>query len=298
MKKVNILFIICVALFWGQTIQAQGVGVNEDNSSPNASAMLDVKSTTKGMLIPRMQTGERTTIPAPATSLLVFDTDTNSFWFFNGTIWVELRSGTDNDNQDLTLAGNTLSLTNDVTTVDLSGYLDNTDNQNLSYNATTGVLTIQNGNSVNLATGDILEVIAGTGLTGGGTTGSITVNAVGDNGLTTNADDIDLGGALNQPTTITQGANNMTFNLDGTGDFLIQDNGVSKFTVRDDGTSRFGGNVQWRTPSVNGGAIAELLEDAGSGRFRVYEGGNTTVDLDANTGFIFNEQGLDRDFRV
>ncbi|MCP4439956.1 MAG: tail fiber domain-containing protein, partial [Aureispira sp.] len=44
--------------------------------------------------------------------------------------------------------------------------------------------------------------------------------------------------------------------------------------------------------------IAELLEDAGSGRFRVYEGGNTTVDLDANTGFIFNEQGLDRDFRV
>ena len=64
--------------------------------------------------------------------------------------WVNDNTGT--DNQDLTLSGNTLSLTNDGTPVNLSSYLDNTDNQNISgssFNATTGnlVIGIQNGTS-------------------------------------------------------------------------------------------------------------------------------------------------------
>lgn len=64
--------------------------------------------------------------------------------------WVSDNTGT--DNQDLTLSGNTLSLTNDGTPVNLSSYLDNTDNQNISgssFNATTGnlVIGIQNGTS-------------------------------------------------------------------------------------------------------------------------------------------------------
>ncbi len=60
--------------------------------------------------------------------------------------WVMDNAGT--DNQDLSLTGNTLSLTNDGTPVDLSGYLDNTDNQNISGSGLSGtVLTIgiQNG---------------------------------------------------------------------------------------------------------------------------------------------------------
>ncbi len=44
-------------------------------------------------------------------------------------IWTEIISGMDSDNQDLGLTGNSLSLTNDATPVDLSPYLDNTDNQ-------------------------------------------------------------------------------------------------------------------------------------------------------------------------
>ncbi|MEM6828973.1 MAG: hypothetical protein AAF551_00560, partial [Bacteroidota bacterium] len=47
----------------------------------------------------------------------------------------------DVDNQDLTLVGNTLSLTNDATTVDLTGYLDNTDAQDLTLAGTTLSLT-------------------------------------------------------------------------------------------------------------------------------------------------------------
>lgn len=54
-----------------------------------------------------------------------------------------------NEIQDLELTGNTLSLTDDATTVDLSGYLDNTDAQTLSF--TSPNLSITNGNTVDLS---------------------------------------------------------------------------------------------------------------------------------------------------
>lgn len=69
------------------------VGISTDNSSPDASALLDVKSTDKGILIPRMTTEQREMISNAATGLLVFDTDTESFWFKNNTAWGELNSG-------------------------------------------------------------------------------------------------------------------------------------------------------------------------------------------------------------
>ena len=73
------------------TLNAQ-VAVNSDGASPDASAMLDVTSTSKGILIPRMTTTERETISSPATGLLVYDTDENSFWYYNGTSWTEVGS--------------------------------------------------------------------------------------------------------------------------------------------------------------------------------------------------------------
>lgn len=158
-----------------------------------------------------------------------------------------------------------------------------------------GVLSTQ---AIPTGVGTLTGVTAGDGMTGGGTTGNPTLDVVAVNGLTTNANDIRLGGTLIQATTINQGANDMIFNLDGTGDFTIRDAGVRKFAVLADGSSRFGGDVQWRTPSTNGSTIAELFTDAGSGRFRIYDNGNTAVDLDANSQFIFNEQGFDRDFRI
>jgi N-acetylneuraminic acid mutarotase len=64
-------------------------------SSPAASAALDVSSTTKGVLIPRMTTVQRTAIATPATGLLVFDITTNSFWFRGTSAWVELIDNLD-----------------------------------------------------------------------------------------------------------------------------------------------------------------------------------------------------------
>jgi len=66
------------------------VGVNA--STPNASSTLDVSSTTKGMLIPRMTTTQRQAITSPAQSLLVFDTTDSRFYFYNAGNWYAVNA--------------------------------------------------------------------------------------------------------------------------------------------------------------------------------------------------------------
>lgn len=84
--KNNFKFLFaCLLLGSGVTYAQVGVGT----TTPNASSALDVTSTTKGFLMPRMTTTERTAIATPATGLQVYDTDTNSQWYFNGTVWVK-----------------------------------------------------------------------------------------------------------------------------------------------------------------------------------------------------------------
>lgn len=86
MKKAIALLI--GALFLSPCFAQNNIGVG--TTSPHASAKVDVQSTTQGMLVPRMKNTQRLAIPSPANGLLVFDTTTNSFWFHNGTKWVEL----------------------------------------------------------------------------------------------------------------------------------------------------------------------------------------------------------------
>jgi len=81
------LLLICYFVVLGcmQNLAAQGnnnVGIN--TNTPDASAVLDVYSTNKGMLIPRMGSEARNSITNPAVSLLVFDTEDESFYYFDG----------------------------------------------------------------------------------------------------------------------------------------------------------------------------------------------------------------------
>ncbi|MEJ8820355.1 hypothetical protein [Lacibacter sp. H407] len=88
------LFIILLnGILVPSVVVAQNAAINSDGSNADASAILDVKSTNKGMLVPRMTTAQRTAIASPAKGLLVFDNDTGDFWFYNGTAWVSLTSG-------------------------------------------------------------------------------------------------------------------------------------------------------------------------------------------------------------
>lgn len=73
MMKGILLFLFC---FTGLIhLQAQRVAINESGNPPDASAMLDVSSTTKGLLIPRMTGEQRAAIMAPANGLIVYQTD-------------------------------------------------------------------------------------------------------------------------------------------------------------------------------------------------------------------------------
>ncbi len=72
------------------------VAINNDNSNPDPSAMLDVKSIDKGMLVPRLTSTQREAIASPANGLLVFDSTTESFWFYSNPQWTELKDGSIN----------------------------------------------------------------------------------------------------------------------------------------------------------------------------------------------------------
>lgn len=79
-KSGIIILFFCISFLTNAQIS-----VNTTGSTADTSAMLDVSSTDKGMLVPRMTTAQRTAISAPAAGLLVFDTTTDSFWYYNGT---------------------------------------------------------------------------------------------------------------------------------------------------------------------------------------------------------------------
>ncbi|RXK60527.1 hypothetical protein ESA94_08645 [Lacibacter luteus] len=88
MKKIYSLLLAGIVTL--TAANAQSVSVNTDGTAADNSSILDVKSTTKGMLVPRMTTAQRTAIIAPATGLLVFDTDTKTFWFYSGILWTNI----------------------------------------------------------------------------------------------------------------------------------------------------------------------------------------------------------------
>ena len=71
------------------TLIAQGVAINTDGSSPHPSAMLDIKSGTKGLLMPRTSTASRLAILNPPTGLTLYDSTIGSFWFQNAGLWIE-----------------------------------------------------------------------------------------------------------------------------------------------------------------------------------------------------------------
>ncbi|HZV71223.1 MAG TPA: DUF4215 domain-containing protein [Saprospiraceae bacterium] len=70
----------------------KGVAINMDGTRPDPSAMLHVKSTNSGILIPRMTSPQRVAIPNPSNGLLVFDMTTGSFWYFFNSTWKQIST--------------------------------------------------------------------------------------------------------------------------------------------------------------------------------------------------------------
>lgn len=96
MKNFFLLLMFCSipTFFYAQesTILPDKACIN-CTTTQDASAVVDIQSTKKGMLIPRMNTPQRTGIASPAKGLLVFDNTTSSFWYYDGDTWVSLAGG-------------------------------------------------------------------------------------------------------------------------------------------------------------------------------------------------------------
>jgi trimeric autotransporter adhesin len=153
MRKLclSLLLIICSSSF----LLAQNVGINTDGSNPDISAMLDVKSPNKGILIPRVALSsfsDVTTIPSPQISLVVYNTATvgtgitaltPGFYFWNGTSWVNVLSSVNVASYGWALTGN--SGINPAT-----NFIGTIDNQPLIFkvsNAVAGKMDVSTGST-------------------------------------------------------------------------------------------------------------------------------------------------------
>ena len=102
-----------------------GVGVN--TLTPDASAELDVSSTSKGLLPPRMTTSQRNAISSPATGLVVYDTTVDALYVYNGSSWVGVSNSNDNWSMEFPIHGNTVYFNGSVFTSANAGVGNNTD---------------------------------------------------------------------------------------------------------------------------------------------------------------------------
>ena len=94
-------------------IYNNGSSVGVGTVSPNASAALEVNSTTKGFLLPTMTQAQRNAIASPATGLLIYQSDnTPGFYYYNGTAWSAI-AGAGTGGTSYSSGSNTLIYTTD-----------------------------------------------------------------------------------------------------------------------------------------------------------------------------------------
>src|SRR5215216_3898799 len=91
MKKLIHLMIFCFAVLYGSS----QVAINNNGNNPATTSMLDVSSTTKGMLIPRMTSAQRKAITNPEIGLLVYDIDRQTIYLFEGQKWKPMMTATE-----------------------------------------------------------------------------------------------------------------------------------------------------------------------------------------------------------
>lgn len=85
------ILILTTAIFLSfAALRAQTGNVGLGTTSPHPSAKFDIVSDSTGFLCPRMTSAQRIAINNPAAGLLVYDTDAQSHWYFNGTAWQNL----------------------------------------------------------------------------------------------------------------------------------------------------------------------------------------------------------------
>lgn len=122
-----------------------GTGIG--TATPNASAALDVTSTTKGFLGPRMTTTQRNAIASPAIGLLIYNTSLNFYQVYNGTGWTSVGGGATGGGTDQIFWENGKTVTTNYTI---------TNNTNAM---SAGPITINSGITVTIGSGEVWTIV-------------------------------------------------------------------------------------------------------------------------------------------
>jgi len=118
------LILTALFLLLNGKLRAQNVAINTDGSKANPNAILDIKSTTKGLLIPRMTTAQRMKIPQ-TNGLMVYDMNTKSFWYSDGESWENMAAAA--------VSNDAWLITGNVGTVDNTNFVGTIDNVPLNF---------------------------------------------------------------------------------------------------------------------------------------------------------------------
>ncbi|MBC8172285.1 MAG: hypothetical protein H7X71_00140, partial [Chitinophagales bacterium] len=233
--------------------------------TPVSSAILEMQSTTKGMLVPRMTKAQRDAIATPATGLLVFQTNSQpGFYYYSGAAWAAVSpKGANTDLSNLSAAGTSI-------------------NQSLNPNA-TGTLDLGSStfrwdegyiNTVRFSDGTSMSTASGGG---GGISGSGTSNYITKF----------TGASSVGSSTIYDNSGNVGFNTTST-------IGSASFVAKSLNTTGYGGmyldmgGTSGRKPfygyAIGGVAKAWTYYDEATSQYRIYNGGDRLV-ID-NTGKI------------
>jgi len=87
MKSIHLLI-----LFAGNCFYLHGQHIGIGTNAPHTTALLEIKASNKGLLIPRTSTASRTGIVNPAKGLILYDSTTSSFWYHSGSAWVQVEN--------------------------------------------------------------------------------------------------------------------------------------------------------------------------------------------------------------
>ncbi len=128
---VSISFLLCNYYAQSQNIFPSSGRAGIGTTTPNASSLLEMVSTSKGMLTPRMTKGQRDAIATPATGLLIYQTNnTPGFYYYSGTAWKAITPKT---GWSLTGNAGTNAATNFIGTTDAQPLVFKVNNQNAGY---------------------------------------------------------------------------------------------------------------------------------------------------------------------